>query len=353
MKTNIEKKEQSEVVITVTLPNKDLEGYRLDVEKKFKDNLEIDGFRKGKVPEDIAKKHINNMRVLEEMAHRAISEKYIDILKEHDIKAIGNPNISITKIAEGNDLEFTITTAVLPEIKVADFKKIAKKINAQELDAEVSGEEVDGAILNLRKMRAQQQLSSDAKEGENVPSWNEISEENLPEMTDEWVKEIGPFTTVEDFVTKIKENLLEEKKVRALDKKRIALVDEILAESDIEVPQMMIDYELDKMLHEFEHNISMTGMSFDDYLKSINKTREDYKKEWNDQAKKRAQTQLMLNHIAEVEKIEPTDEEIQQEVKKIMEQYKHNPQINETHVTSYVSSVLSHQKVFEYLESIS
>lgn len=352
MKTNIEKKEHSEVVITVTLPNKDLETYRPQVEKSFKENLEVDGFRKGKVPEAIAKKHINSMKVLEEMAHRAISEKYIDIIKEHDIKAIGNPNISITKIAEGNDLEFTITTAVLPEIIVADYKKLAKKINAEPSEVVVSEEEVTSAILNLRKMRAQQKLSSEAKEGASVPSWSDISEEDLPEMTDDWVKEIGPFTSVDDFTTKMKENLLEEKKVRALDKKRITLVDTIIEASTIEVPAMMVDYELNKMMHEFEHNISMTGMSFDDYLASIKKTRDDYRSEWKDQATKRAQTQLMLNHIAEVEKIEPSDEEITQEVQKIMDQYKHNPQVQEPQVRSYVSSVLSHQKVFEYLEQI-
>ena len=130
------------------------------------------------------------------------------------------------------------------------------------------------------------------------------------------------------------------------------MIDDILEQSEIEVPQMMTDYEVDKMMHEFEHNISMTGMSFDDYLSSINKTRDDYKKEWQPQAHKRAKTELMLNNIAVSESIEPSDEEIQTEVEKIMEQYKNQAGISENSVRSYVASVLTHQKVFEYLENL-
>lgn len=353
MKTNIEKKEGSVVSISVTLPYKELDKYRGAVEKQALENVEVDGFRKGKVPEDIAKKKISPMKVLEEMAHRAISEKYIDIIKDNDIQAIGNPQISITKIAEGSDLEFTIETAVLPDIKIGDYKKIAKNINKEELDTEVSQQEVDDAINNVRKMRAQQTMQAEAKEGEDVPSWNDIKEEDLPELTDDIVKEIGSFESVDDFTSKMKENLAQEKKAKAIDKKRISLVDGILEASEIDVPKMMVDHELNKMMHEFEHNIAMTGMRFDDYLNSIKKTRDDYKAEWEPQAKKRAQTQLMLNHIASKENIDPSDEDIKKEVDTIMKQYKDHKDISEAHVTSYVASVLTHQKVFEYLENLS
>lgn len=350
MKTNVTKLENSQVRIDATLSSKELETYREPVMKSALSNVEVDGFRKGKVPQDIALKHINHMKVLEEMAHRAISDKYIDIIKDNTISAIGHPQISINKIGEGSDLEFSIVTAVLPEMEIGDYKKVAKKVNGEDTTTEVTQEEVDTAILHLRKMKAQQELSS--KEGENAPSWNDIKDEDLPDLNDEWVKEIGPFQNVEDFTSKMKENLQSEKESKAIEKKRIAIIDGILEDSTIEVPQIMVDYEVDKMMHEFEGNIAMTGMKFDDYLSSINKTREDYKQQWQEQGRKRAQTQLLLDHIAKKEKIEPSDEEIQSEVEKIMTQYKDQPGIDENAVRSYVASVLTHQKVFQYLEGI-
>ncbi|MGB0925380.1 MAG: trigger factor [Minisyncoccia bacterium] len=350
MKTEIKKLENSQVEISVTLPAADVEKHREKVEKEALANVQVDGFRKGNVPKDIAMKQIQPMRVLEEMAQQAISDAYVSVLQETKVKAIGHPQIMITKIAEGSDLEFTLTTAVLPEITLGDYKKIAQAEMKKKEEVVIEDKELQDAIDNVRKMRAQQQMTENAAEGEVAKSWNDIKDEDLPELTDEFVKEIGKFENVEDFKTKIKENLVAEKESKNIEKKRIAIIEGILEKSTIEVPQMMVDYEVTKMMHEFEGNISMTGMNFDEYLKSIGKTRDDYKTEWQDQGKKRAQTQLMLNEIAAQEKIEASDADIDAEVTKIMEQYKDQKNIDENNVKAYVSSVLTHQKVFEFLE---
>ncbi|MCI5051443.1 MAG: hypothetical protein MRY57_03980 [Candidatus Pacebacteria bacterium] len=351
MKTDVKKLENAQVEIIVTLPKDKLEEQREVVEKSFIENVEVDGFRKGNVPKDVAMKQIKPMQLLEEMAQRAISKAYVEILQKEEIKAIGHPQIMITKIAEGEDLEFKITTAVLPEIKLGDYKKIAKEENAKEQSNEVEEKEIEEAINNLRRMRAQQEMAKDQKEGEEPVSWNDIKEEDLPEVTEEFVKSLGNFENIEDFKKKITDNLQKEKEAKNLEKRRIAIIDGIVEASEIEVPDMMVDYEVDKMMHEFEGNIAMTGMAFDEYLKSINKTRDDYKKEWRDQGFKRAQTQLMLNHIAEAEKIEAKDETIEEEVSKIMEQYKDQKGIDENNVRAYVANILTHQEVFKFLES--
>lgn len=351
MKTEIKKLENSQVEITVVLPSVEVEKQRSEVTKVALKNVEIDGFRKGHVPEEIAMKQLSSMSILEEMSQRAISNTYVSILQSESIKAIGHPEIMITKIAEGSDLEFKIVTAVLPEIKLPDYKKIAIIENAKELSEDVNDVELDEAMVNLRKMRAQQEATEDQKEGEEPVSWKDIPTEDLPELSQEWIKTLGDFKDVDSLRLKMKENLVLEKKGKNIEKKRIIVIDAILADSNIEVPELMTTYEIDKMMHEFEHNISMTGMAFDEYLKSINKTREDYKKQWHEQGYKRAQTQLMLNHIAAEEKIDPSDEDIETEVQKIMQQYKDQKNIDENNVRAYVASILTHQKVFEFLES--
>lgn len=95
--------------------------------QEFSEKTEIDGFRKGKVPEDILIKNIGLSAVLEKMAIFALEKEYPKILSEHKIKAIGRPEITITKLAENNPLGFKIKTPVLPEIILPDYRKIAQK----------------------------------------------------------------------------------------------------------------------------------------------------------------------------------------------------------------------------------
>lgn len=356
MNINVKELENSEVRIDVVLEKEKIEVQREVITKKLISDLEIDGFRKGKVPVDRALKTLDPMRIYEEMAQEAIWENFAAILKESKVQAIGRPSISITKITEGSDLEFSLTTAVMPTVTLGDYQSTAKNTKIDEADLTVTQEEIDEVILNLRKMKAQSDFKQKQKDSDNpdevAPSWNDIDEKDLPEIDDAWVTTLGAFANVDEFMEKMKDNLKEEKKAKALDKKRIALIDGILENSKITLPQMLVDYEIDKMMHEFEHSIAMTGVSFEEYLSSIQKTREDYRAAWQEQGKKRAQTELVLTEIAKVENLNPDEAKIEEEVTKIMEQYKNQTGIDENSVRSYVSSVLSHQAVFEFLESL-
>jgi trigger factor len=348
MKVDIKTIEDSQVEITAVVPAKDFAPYHEKAMNEALEGVEIDGFRKGKAPKDIAMKSINPMQVLERAANMLISEKYVDIVTKNNIKAIGFPQVAITKIGEGSDLEFKLTTSVFPEIKLGDYKKIAKKINKNDIDVVVEQSEVDDAVLNLRKMRAQQS-SNESKDSKEPVSWSDIKEEDLPPLDDEFAKTLGNFKNVDDFLQKVKENLEMDKKGKAEEKQKMDIIDAIIDASEIEVPQTMIEYETGMMMREMEHNISMTGTSFDDYLKSINKTREDYITEWKPQATKRAQTQLLLDAIAEAEKIEADTDQVEKEVAHLMNQYKDNKNIDENNVRGYVTRMLTNQKVFDFL----
>lgn len=128
MKTNIKKLPKSEVEIEGELESDVFEGYFAKAVKKLSENLEVDGFRKGKIPDNILLSKIPEIKILEEMAELALSEHYPKILEAEKIDAISRPEISITKLARNNPLGFKIKTAVLPEIKLGDYKKLAKKV---------------------------------------------------------------------------------------------------------------------------------------------------------------------------------------------------------------------------------
>ena len=96
--------------------------------KEFSEKVEMDGFRKGKIPEDILIKNLGMQVVLEKMAVIALEKEYPKIINEHKIRAIGRPEITLTKLAENNPLGFKVTTSILPKITLPDYKKIARLI---------------------------------------------------------------------------------------------------------------------------------------------------------------------------------------------------------------------------------
>ena len=345
MKITQEQKDNARVAITVIIPKEEFAKKVAEVEKSLLKKVKVDGFREGNVPEDIARKHIDPMLILDTAAQQLIQESYADILNETKIHPIGSPQINITKIAKGDDLAFTLETDVMPKVeKLADYQKIARELPQKEEVGEISNEELQKALVTFRRMKAQQEQ----KEGEEK-SWNDIPEEELPELDDAFVKKLGNFDSVEDFKQKIKENLQKEKEMKEQEKARLALIERPIEGTELTLPETLIDHELNKMMHEFEGNIVMTGISFDDYLKSINKTREDYRKEWRDQAIKRAKLQLILDAIAEKENLKASPEEVEKEVKVLMERYK-DQGVDENIVRAYVTQVLTHQKVFHFLE---
>jgi FKBP-type peptidyl-prolyl cis-trans isomerase (trigger factor) len=288
---------------------------------------------------------------MEEMAQLAIMDLYPTLLTDNKIDAIGRPEIHITKMAMGNDLEFTITTAVMPKVTLADYKKIAKSENGKEVSVAVDEKDVDAAVLELRQMRAHQEMHDKGVEHHDHDH-TKIDEKDLPEITDDFVKTLGKFEGIEDFKTKLRENLLKEKTDREAEKKRIAIIDGVIEGSTIDLPDMLVDFELDKMLQQFAYDISMMGMTMEDYLKRIEKTEAELKQEWRTNAEKRAKMQLILDEIAAKEKLVPTDEEIQSEVAKIMDMYKNQGDISEERARAYVTQILTNAKAFEYLEGL-
>jgi len=345
----IKKLEKSEVEITGEISPEALEKYRAAALKKVSANIEIAGFRKGHVPEDMLIKKVGETVLLEEMAQKTLEEFYPKIVEENKIEAIGYPAVTITKLAADNPLGFKIVTTVMPEISLADYKKIAKEELMGEEKIEATEKEVEDLILEIRK---QSQITNNQQipevEGDKEKVKKETpKEEDLPELNDEFVKKIGDFKNVEDFKAKLKENIGLEKEHKAKEAKKMTMVEKIISQSKLELPEIVLNSELEKMMQQFQGDIAKMGLKFDEYLKHIKKTEEDLRKEWVTDAEKRGKWQLILNKIAEEEKLEPNKKEIEEESKKILEQYK---DANPENVKIYVVSALANKKVFEFLE---
>ncbi len=358
MQTTIKKLEKSEVEITGVLEVIEFEKYEDKALERIGERMELPGFRKGKAPKSAVKENTQEMILLEEMAEVALSENYVKILEENKIDAIGRPQIAITKIAKGSDLEFKIITAVLPEMELGDYKKIAEKENAKEenkKEVEVLEADIEKVIKDLRKMRAEQK--SNAHEGHESMTeeehkavhegTKEIPESEYPAFDDEFAKSFGDFKSSEELKEKIKSNLKIEKQTEQKDKVRLAIVEELVKQTKGEIPEILITSETDKMLYKLEADITNVGFKIADYLKQINKTEEDLRSEWRDDAEKRAKLQMIIHSISEKESLKPTEEEIEADVVKITEMYK---DADATRARAYVEQMLENEKVFAFLE---
>ena len=329
--TNIKlnKTDDSAVEIEGEIATEKLEAKRAGVLKQFNDQVKIDGFRSGHIPEKILMEHVGEMAILEEMAEQALSEAYPSILIEHEVEAIGRPEITITKLAAGNPLGFKAKQAVMPEIKLPDYKKIAGDITKDPLpEAVATDEEVTKILEDVRKSR--------------TPEGSEV-----PELNDEFAKTLGNFETIEQLKNQIKENIGHEKAHENVSKRRIAIMDKILGEMSFAMPAILVDRELENMMGGLKNDLARTGIVWDDYLKHIKKTETEIRDGMRNDADRKARIGLVLRAIAAAEKIEIPADELELETAKVLDYYKGADAEAARH---YVEGVLKDEQVLKLLE---
>lgn len=299
----------------------------------IRSELTLPGFRKGAAPVKIVREKVGETALLSEAAEHAISHAYGHILDAEKVDAIGRPKVTITKLAAGNPLDFTIVTAVVPEVAKFDYKKIAKAENAKKDEpVTVTDADVEKAILDIRKSFARG-----------------VADDKLPALSDELVKSWGDFKDVADFNAKVRAGVQQEKEHRAKEKKRLSLVDALATGLEVVIPDALVDSELSRMEEQMSHDIERMGITFDEYLKHLKKSREDLRKEWRNDAVKRVKLDLALDHIAKAEKIEADKKKVDEEVAHVKE---HHKDLSEERARSYFSQVFQNQAVFEFLEGI-
>lgn len=349
---SVKKLPKSQVELQVIIPAELFDNTRSEAIKRIGADVELPGFRKGHVPEKVLLTKIGEGALLEEMAEIAIGRAYPHIIVQEKLDVLGRPEVRLTKVAMGNPLECTIITAVFPEMTLPDYKKIAAKESKDTKEVVVSDEDLEKTITEIRRMRSKQDGEDGAEEPAHEHKDGEVHDEEkekkeLPPLDDAFVRTLGDFDTVEVFRTKLRENILIEKTREAKEKKRVVIMEAIVAASTIDLPEVIIGQELSRMEDEFAHEVERMGLSVDAYLKAVQKTREDMHKDWRPDAEKRAKVQLLVAKIAELEKVTPDKEKFDQEVASLRAKH---PDASEERITSFVEMLLNNEEVFKLLE---
>jgi trigger factor len=235
-------------------------------------------------------------------------------------------------------------TVELPKNYLEAAKKSYEEASGE--SEEVSDDQVEEAVENIRQQWAQAQAMQDADEDVN-PAETDISDDDLPEITDEFVGKISKAKTVDEFKKILKENISAQNDRKADEAKRGAMIQAIVDTAEADLPKLIVDGELDKMMAQFESDVSRSGMDMDDYFEKTNTTKEDMRDKWHPDAKRRAKTQLILNKIAADEDIQADDEAVDKEVEQIVAQYKEVP---EARARMFVRSRMINENTIQWLE---
>ena len=181
------------------------------------------------------------------------------------------------------------------------------------------GDDVDVKVTFPEKYQAKELAG---KEAIFKCAVKKIEAKELPELDDDFAKDVSEFDTLAEYKEHVKTNLVERKENEAKRAKEDAAVDKAIENAQMDIPEAMLQTQCRQMLDDFSRRMQSQGLSMDQYFQFTGMTAEKMMEDMKPQALKRIQTRLVLEKVAEVENIQPTEEEVNEEISKMAEAYK-------------------------------
>ena len=310
MKSNIETLSPTRVKISVEVAYEELSPYIADAYKKLAAQINVPGFRKGKVPAAMVEQRVGRPAILDEAINAALPEFYGMAAREHTLLVIGRPVVDIKEFKDNEKLDFTVEVSVRPEVTLPDFSKITVTVDNAEvaesdlneqidelrarfgtlhtveratksgdfvtvdLTARIDGEEVDGGKANdisyevgsnrmidgldealigmsagdTKTFTTQLVGQQDGENGDVFIALKVVKERELPPVDDAFAKLASEFDTIEELKKDFTERLLRLKKLEQGAQARDLLVEKLLADLTIEVPDDLVLEEVNSHL---------------------------------------------------------------------------------------------------------
>lgn len=341
-----------EAEVRAEIPTDVLRTYRAEALKEIRKTAKLDGFRAGHAPEERIVQVYGESAILREAAEHAIQHELPELLAAEKLLIVEAPKVStddpVRALAEERPLVFTARAPLAPQVKLPDYKKIAKKINAEKEEITVSDEEHGEALTHLRRERARiERLETGTEPQQAAEEVRALKPEELPALDDTFVQSLG-YETAEKFSAAVRENIKTEKEMRAREKKRAVILDDLVKAATVSYPAALREYELDDMEARMKDDLSRMGTTLEAYLAHAKKTRDDLRKEWNEAADKRAKVRLLLAEIARTERIEPEAKRLEEELTHAKKRY---PQADPDTLHAHISHALRNEATLKFLES--
>jgi len=381
MKSTFKKLPGSKIELNVALDAKEFLAYyeaELEVARK---SVHLKGFRPGTAPKELADQAIDKEEVFSRAAEKAVRSSFKDVVEENEWIVIDQPKVTIKDASKNKEigLEYEVELVVLPDVELPDYKKIAKKIFEEKKQVVVEEKEITQTLEWLQESRAplirveREARSGDVAEGDIegtadgkplpeamlrndrfllgkshfIPGFDEkvvghkggeelkfslvapadfwkkelqnktvdftvklkgIFERALAPLDDAFAKTLGPqFQTIEDVKKNITEGIKFEKEEKEQERLRIKILKEIGSRARVDIPEIMIERTIDMMLQELKTMLKESG-----------KTDEELRIGLRERAKENVTNHLVIQKLAKIERLEPTEEEVKEEMGRTM-----------------------------------
>ncbi|MBP1159510.1 trigger factor [Rhodococcus sp. PvR044] len=362
MKSTVEQLSPTRVRINVEVPFEEL---KPDFDKAYKalaQQIRLPGFRPGKAPAKLLEARVGRGAVLEQVVNDTLPGRYSEAVTTAGVKAIGQPEIDITKIEDGELLAFTAEVDVRPEIDLPDYSTLAVTVEP----VEITDEAVDEQLLSLRQRfgtltgveRAVQDgdfvsidlsaaidgeavpeatasgLSHEVGSGQLIEGLDEaivglkageskdfttklvagehadkeavvtvtvgtVKERELPEADDEFAQLASEFDTLDALKDDLRERVGRVAKVEQAGQIRDKVLETLLETIEVPLPETVVKAEVDAQLHEAVHGLDHDEEQLNALLEAQGTSREQFDKDATEAAEKSVKTQLLLDAIAD------------------------------------------------------
>jgi trigger factor len=357
--------------------------------KKIGAQIRVPGFRPGKVPARIIDQRVGRGAVLEEAVNEVVPRSYVEAAREHEVKALGQPDIEVTSIEDNESLSFTAEVDVRPEITLPELDGIAITVD----DAEVTDDDVDEQLASLRERFGSlkgvdrpiqtgdyvsidlvasidgteieagsakgmsyevgsgdlvdglddavtgksagdtvnftatlQQGDRTGEDADISATVNSVKEKELPELDDEFAQLASEFDTIDELRADLRERLGKVKTLEQGAQARDKLVEQLVEQVEFPVPESAVKAEIDYREHEIVHSLGHDDTLFDRFLEAQGKTRDEFSGELRGDAEKSVRAQFLLDAIADKVEVEVGDAELTEYLVRQAAQYNMPPQ---------------------------
>ena len=340
-----------EIEIKGEIAAESLENHRKHVIDELKKTAHLQGFRPGKAPEDAIMRAYGDAEVLRRTIEHAIHHELPELLAAESVPIVAAPQVTVESAPKGfpatEPIVFTARAPLAPEVKLPDYKNIAKKHNANKTEVTVTDDEHKDTLNHLKRERARiTKVELGLSPQEAMEQARVMEEKDLPDLDDEFVKSLG-YESTEKFTEAVRTNIKTEKRLRETEKRRAAMLDEIVKESAINYPAILKEYELDDMESRMKEDVERMGLTMEKYFAETKKTREEVRTSWDEAADTRAKMRLVLSEIARQEKLDADPERLAREIE---HSKKHYPSTDESSLRAHISHALRNDAVITWLE---
>lgn len=389
MKSTVENLGPTRVRLAVEVPFEDLKSSLDGAYKAIAQQVRVPGFRPGKVPARIIDQRVGRGAVLQEAVNDALPRLYGEAAREHELQVLGQPEIDITNLDDGQSLSFTAEVDVRPEITLPELQGIAVQVDDVEVtDADVDeqldelrdrfgtlkgverpaesgdyvsldltttvgGEEIEeGSAKGLSYVIGSGDLveglddaiagkaagesatfSTTLQHGDHAGTEAEVTAtvksvkvKELPQVDDEFAQMASEFDTVEELRADLRERLGRVRVMEQGAQARDRLLEQLIDSVEFPLPQSAVDNEVQMREHDVVHSLGHDDSLFERYLESQGKTREEFDQELRENAEQAVRVQFILDEIAQKTEVQVGDAELTQYIVQQSQRYQMPPQ---------------------------